>query len=45
MKTKTSLNPCSNGIRKYNNKTFMSNLMNRLNPCSNGIRKYRTYKF
>ena len=35
-----SLNPCSNGIQKYNVKHMPATVARCLNPCSNGIQKY-----
>ena len=34
------LNPCFNGILKYNFKTFFNGTNDCLNPCFNGILKY-----
>ena len=39
-KLSQSLNPCSNGIRKYKQGKLVYCYRSRLNPCSNGIRKY-----
>ena len=34
------LNPCSNGIQKYNKNETLKTYHKCLNPCSNGIQKY-----
>ena len=34
------LNPCSNGIQKYDFRKINTNKIKSLNPCSNGIQKY-----
>ena len=39
-----SLNPCSNGIQKYELGLKVGLGMGSLNPCSNGIQKYRSGK-
>ena len=38
------LNPCSNGIQKYDCSVKFLKLLIRLNPCSNGIQKYHAVK-